>query len=75
VTWFGMLGPAGMPRELALRIQGDLARAMQKPENRDRLAAQNFDLSFGRPEEFDAFLKAEMAKWARAIKDAGIQPD
>lgn len=75
VTWFGMLGPAGLPRELALRIQGDLARAMHKPENRDRLAAQNFDLAFGRPEEFDAFLKAEMGKWGKAIREAGIQPD
>jgi tripartite-type tricarboxylate transporter receptor subunit TctC len=75
VTWFGMLGPANMPRELAARIAADLNRAMARPEHRERLAAQNFDLVFGRPEEFDTFLKAEMAKWGRAIKEAGIQAD
>jgi len=75
VTWFGMLGPANMPRELAAKIAGDLNRAMSRAEHRDRLASQNFDLAFGKPEEFDAFLKSEMAKWSKAIRDAGIQAD
>lgn len=75
VTWFGMLGPANMPRELANKISADLARAMKRPENRERLVAQNFDLAFGTPEEFDGFIKAEMVKWGKAIKDAGIVPD
>ena len=75
VTWFGMLGPANMPRDLATKISAELARAMKRPENRERLVAQNFDLAFGSPEEFDGFIRAEMAKWGKAIKDAGIQPD
>ena len=75
VTWFGMLGPANMPRELAGKIAADLNRAMARPEHRERLASQNFDLVFGTPEGYDTFLKAEMAKWSKAIKDAGIQAD
>jgi len=75
VTWFAMFGPAGMPRDLAGKIAGDLARGMAKPENRDRLAAQNFDLIYSKPEDLDAFLKAEMSKWGKIIKEAGIQAD
>ena len=75
VTWFGMLGPANMPKDLANKISADLSRAMTRAEHRDRLASQHFDLSFGRPEEFDAFLKSETAKWGKAIREAGIQAD
>lgn len=75
VTWFGMLGPANMPKDLANKISADLSRAMARAEHRDRLASQHFDLSFGRPEEFDVFLKSETAKWGKAIREAGIQAD
>jgi tripartite-type tricarboxylate transporter receptor subunit TctC len=75
VTWFAMFGPAALPKDLAAKIASDLARAMTKPENKDRLVAQNFDLSFGTPEALDLFLKAEMSKWGRIIKEAGIQAD
>ncbi len=75
VTWFAMFGPAGLPKDLAAKIAADLARGMAKPENRDRLVAQNFDLVYGKPEELDAFLKGEMAKWGKIIREAGIQAD
>ena len=75
VTWFGLLGPAGLSRDVVTKIQADLARVMAKPEIRDRLASQTFDLIFSRPEEFDAFLREEMAKWAKVVKEAGVQPD
>ena len=75
VTWFGLLGPAGMPRDVVAKIQSDLARVMAKPDTRDRLASQTFDLIFSRPEEFDAFLREEMVKWAKVVKEAGVQPD
>jgi tripartite-type tricarboxylate transporter receptor subunit TctC len=75
VTWFAMFGPAGLPKDLAAKIAADLARGMAKPENKDRLLAQNFDLIYGKPEELDAFLRGEMAKWGKIIKEAGIQAD
>ncbi|MEI8304686.1 MAG: tripartite tricarboxylate transporter substrate binding protein [Burkholderiales bacterium] len=74
-TWFGLLGPAKMPAELANRIQADLARAMTRPEVQQALASQNFDLVWSTPAAFGRFLDAEMAKWDKAIKQAGIQPD
>jgi tripartite-type tricarboxylate transporter receptor subunit TctC len=75
VTWFAMFGPAGLPKDVATKISADVARGMAKPENRDRLAAQNFDLIYGTPDELDAFLKAEMSKWGKIIREAGIQAD
>lgn len=75
VTWFGLLGPANMPKDVLAKIQGDLARVMAKPEIRQGLASQNFDLIFGKPGEFDAFLKSEMAKWDKVVKESGVQPD
>lgn len=74
-TWFGLLGPAKMPPELANRIQADLARAMAKPEVQQALASQNFELVWSTPAAFARFLDGEMAKWDKAIKQAGIQPD
>jgi tripartite-type tricarboxylate transporter receptor subunit TctC len=73
-TWFGLLGPANMPKDVLAKIQGDLARVMARPEVRERLANQNFDLIFGRPDEFDVFLRKEMNKWQKVVKDAGVQP-
>ena len=75
VTWFAMFGPAGLPKDLAAKISADLARGMAKPENKDRLLAQSFDLVYGKPEELDAFLRTEMSKWGRIIREAGIQPE
>ena len=75
VTWFAMFGPAALPRDLAARIAADLARSMGKPDHRDRLVAQNFDLIYSKPEELDAFVRAEMAKWGKIIREAGIQAD
>ena len=75
VTWFAMFGPAAMPRDLAAKISADLARGMSKPEHRDRLLAQNFDLVYGKPEELDAFLRSEMAKWGKILREAGIQAE
>lgn len=75
VTWFGLLGPGKMPPALAAKIQSDMAAAMNRPEIRQILAAQNFDLVYSTPKAFGDFLTAEMTKWDKVIKQAGIQPD
>jgi tripartite-type tricarboxylate transporter receptor subunit TctC len=74
VTWFGLLGPANMPKSVAERIQVDLQRVMVKPQIRQALEKQNFDPVFSSPADFDRFLRGEMNKWDKVVKDAGIQP-
>jgi len=74
-TWSAVLGPAGMPAELAARIQRDIKRVYNQPETRDRLVGMGVDIICDTPEEFGAFLRAEITRYARVIKNAGIKAE
>ncbi len=74
-TWFGLLGPAGMPADLVLRIQRDVARVLATPEVRNRLVDMGVDITANTPEEFGAYLRTEIVRYAKVIKDAGIKPE
>jgi len=73
-TWFGLLGPAGMPPDLVTRIQRDVAGALATPDLRNRLVDLGVDIVGNSPEEFAAYLRTEIARYAKVIKDAGIKP-
>jgi tripartite-type tricarboxylate transporter receptor subunit TctC len=75
VQWFGVLAPAGTPREIVARLHGEIVRTLQSADVRDRLAGDGADPVGSTPEEFAAFLRAETAKWAQVVKSAGIQPE
>jgi tripartite-type tricarboxylate transporter receptor subunit TctC len=74
VTWFGLLGPANMPKAVVERLRTDLPRVMARPEIQQALEKQTFEPVFSSPDEFDTFLRQEMLKWDKVIKGAGIQP-
>ncbi len=74
-TWSAVLGPAGMPPELASRIQRDIARVVNQPENRERLVNMGLDIIANTPEEFGSFLRAEIVRYAKVIKDAGLKAE
>jgi tripartite-type tricarboxylate transporter receptor subunit TctC len=74
-TWFGLFAPAKVPRDVVARIHAEVARALQLPDVRDKLAAQGFDIFGNTPEEFAALLKSEHAKWGALIKSAGLKAD
>ncbi|HEY6821226.1 MAG TPA: tripartite tricarboxylate transporter substrate binding protein [Burkholderiales bacterium] len=71
-VWYGLCAPGGMPRPLLERISADLVRAVTSPDTKERLAAAGIEAAPTTPEEFSAFLKADVAKWAKVIKDANI---
>lgn len=75
VNWYGMVLPAGSPREVVARLNAELIRAMKIPEVREKMTAQGTDPAGTSPEEFGAFMKSETAKWGRVIKAANIRPD
>jgi tripartite-type tricarboxylate transporter receptor subunit TctC len=75
VNWYGMVLPAGTPRDVIARLHAELVRALKNPEIREKLIAQGTDPVGNSPEEFGAFMKAESAKWGRVIKDANIRSD
>jgi tripartite-type tricarboxylate transporter receptor subunit TctC len=73
--WFGMLGPAGLPKPVVDRAWRDTAALLKTADVRDRFAALGADPIGNTPEEFAAFIKAEIAKWEKVIRSAGIQVD
>jgi tripartite-type tricarboxylate transporter receptor subunit TctC len=74
-TWAGMLAPAGTPREIVKRMSDEVTKIIRSDETRARLDTMGTFASGGSPEEFDAFISAETAKWSKVIKDAGVKPD
>ncbi|HZM46495.1 MAG TPA: tripartite tricarboxylate transporter substrate binding protein [Burkholderiales bacterium] len=72
--WFGILGPARLPRPIVDRLYDSLARATSTPEMKERFAAQGVEVVNSKPEEFAAVIKRELVQWAEVIKAAGIKP-
>jgi len=74
-TWYGFLAPAAISPELVARLQRDVARVVTQTENRERLVSMGVDIIASSPEEFGRFLKAEIARYAKVVKDAGLKAE
>jgi tripartite-type tricarboxylate transporter receptor subunit TctC len=72
-NWYGVMAPAGTPREVVLKLNADINKAMQAPDVRPRLEAVGTQLNEQSAAQFEAFMKAEVAKYAKLIKSAGIK--
>jgi tripartite-type tricarboxylate transporter receptor subunit TctC len=72
-VWFGLFAPARTPRAIVTKVNRDVVAALQLPEARAALLAQGAESVPTTPEEFGAFLKSEIAKWGKVIKEAGIK--
>ena len=75
LAWSGIVGPAGLPREVVGRINREMLRTLADPETRRKLNDAGFDIVGGTPEEFLAFVRAEYDKLGKVIRDNGIQVD
>jgi tripartite-type tricarboxylate transporter receptor subunit TctC len=73
VNWYGLVVPAGTPRETIARLRSEIVKALNLAEIRDKLLALGADPVGSTPEEFGAFMKAETIKWARVIREANIR--
>ena len=74
-SWFGLVGPAGMPKELAQKISADIARILRQPEMCERFIAQGADPVGSSPAEFADTMRTETAKWARLVMASGAKAD
>jgi len=73
--WYGVLAPAGTPHEIVARLHAEIVRALRLPDVRERLAADGAEAVGSTPEEFAAFIRSEIEKWAAVAKSAGIRPE
>ena len=73
MTWNGILAPAGTPREVTARLHAAIAQVMQTADMKERFAGIGTDPVGSTPEQFGTFLREEVTKWAKVIRDAGIR--
>lgn len=74
-SWFGLVGPAGLPREIALKLQTEVARILKNPALREKFIQQGADPIGNTPDEFGQYMKDETAKWAKIVKASGAKAD
>ncbi|HET9707825.1 MAG TPA: tripartite tricarboxylate transporter substrate binding protein [Gemmatimonadales bacterium] len=72
--WYGIVAPAGTPREVVMRLNAEIHRALDSPELKGRLDAEGAIPAADSPEHFAAFIASEIARWGVVIKRAGIEP-
>jgi tripartite-type tricarboxylate transporter receptor subunit TctC len=73
LNWWGVFMPAGTPKAITDKFHADLVKAMQDPDVKKKFADLGVDAVSSTPEQFVAFIRAEVAKYARLIKEAGIK--
>jgi tripartite-type tricarboxylate transporter receptor subunit TctC len=74
-AFFGMLAPAGTPKEIVVRLASELDKVMELPDVRERFAAQSALPDVRGPDAFAAFLRAERDKWAATVRESGAKID
>jgi tripartite-type tricarboxylate transporter receptor subunit TctC len=74
-TWFGLLAPAGTPKDIVARINTEFAKALKQPELVKRLDEEGADAMGGTPEQFAALLKDEIPRWGKVVKESGAKVD
>ena len=73
-NWFAVLAPAGTPASIVSRLNAELNAVLRIVEMRERLLKQGFESSGGTPDQFAAYLRAEMEKWTKVVREAHIRP-
>ena len=74
-SWFGLLAPAGTPKDVIARLNTEALKALRAREVHDLLVRQGMDPAGSTPIEFDVYLRSEIAKWTRVVGEAGIRAE
>jgi tripartite-type tricarboxylate transporter receptor subunit TctC len=75
VTWFGVLGPAGLPRDITARLQADIGKALKDPGLRQKLGDQGADVAGSTPEQFGKLIRDDIVRWGAVVKESGAKVD
>ncbi len=74
-TWVAFMAPRGTPRAIVAKLNAEIAKLLKEPVVSQRLAPLGFDYTPNTPAEFEDYLKREVAKWAKVVKDTGARVD
>ena len=74
-SWYAVMAPAGTPREIVMKLHGELVKAVKLPEVRQRIIDLGTYPIGNTPEQFSAQILRERGIWAKVVKDAGIKPE
>jgi tripartite-type tricarboxylate transporter receptor subunit TctC len=74
-SWYGVFGPAGLPRELVAKLNGDIVGILSVPDMKERLASLGAEPAPMSPEDFGRHVRDEIAKWAKVVKESGAKVD
>ena len=75
VGWFGLFAPAATPKDVVTRISVDANKALSDSDVKQKMLATGAEPSGDTPEEFGKFVRSEMEKWAKLMKERGITPE
>ena len=75
VTWFGLLAPAGTPKDVIAKLNAEFNKALQQPELRKKLGDEGADPGGGTPEQFAALINDEIPRWGKIVKESGARVD
>jgi len=75
VTWFGFVVPAATPRDIVVRLNAEIVKVLALAEVRQQFGSQGIDAIGGTPEQFAAYIRAEIVKWARVIRESGARAE
>jgi tripartite-type tricarboxylate transporter receptor subunit TctC len=74
-AWYGVLAPAGTPKPVVARLHGDLVKILKQPDVVQRLDGLGFEIVASTPEQFGAYIRSEIKKWAKVVKASGAKAD
>ena len=75
LSWFGLFAPAKTPRAVLSKLAAETQRILKLPDVRERIVALGAQPVGGTPQEYTAFIKSEIAKWEKVIRNAGVKVD
>jgi tripartite-type tricarboxylate transporter receptor subunit TctC len=74
-VWYGVVAPANTPKDIIGRLHAEIVRVLNLPDVKERVAGLGFETVGGTPDQFQAFIEAEVAKWGKVVREAGLQPN
>jgi len=75
INYWGLVAPAGTPRDIVLKLSGTVARILEQPDVRERLEREGSELTVGAPERLGAIIDADLARWRKLVAETKLRLD